>query len=178
MSKIGKMPINIGDASVEVKGNTVFYKGKHSEGSHQVPDFLTITLDDKLLKIDMPHLQKFRKKDWGLHRALLANKIAGANKPFEKKVQIIGLGYKVQLGGSKMTFSLGYSHKIELELPKTVSLNVDKSGQNLTFSCPDKELLGKTCDSVRSLRPPEPYKGTGIKLEDEVIRRKAGKTKS
>lgn len=178
MSKIGNKPIDINQTSVEVKGNTIFYKGKNSEGSHEIPDFLKATLDGKFLKIEMPNFKRYRKKDWGLHRALLANKILGASKLFEKKVQIVGLGYKVQLAGNKMTFSLGYSHKIDMDLPKSVALVVDKTGQNLIFSSSDKELLGQICDAVRSLRPPEPYKGTGIKLEGEVIIRKAGKTKS
>ena len=178
MSKIGKMPINIGDATIELKGNTVFYKGKNAEGSHVIPDFLSINLENKLLKIDMPHFKKHLKKDWGLHRALLSNKISGANNLFEKKILIVGLGFKVQLNDNNMIFSLGFSHKINLELPKAVFLQVDKSGQKLTFSSANKELLGLTCDTVRSLRPPEPYKGTGIRLENEVIIRKAGKTKS
>ena len=172
------MPINIGDAKVEIKGREISFKGKHSEGVHQLPLFLKASLEDKILKIDMPNFKSSRKKDWGLHRALLSNKISGSNVPFQKKVQITGLGYKVQLTGNQMTFSLGFSHKIDLALPKNVTLEVDKTGQKLTFSSPDKDLLGHTCDSVRSLRPTEPYKGTGIKLEGEIIIRKAGKTKS
>jgi len=99
-------------------------------------------------------------------------------KDFEKKVIITGLGFKVQMAGSKLNFSLGYSHKIDLELPKDIKLEVDKSGQNLLFKSAHKDKLGQFCDQVRSLRRVEPYKGTGIRFEDEIVIRKAGKTKS
>ena len=115
---------------------------------------------------------------WGLNRALLANNIQGCQQEFEKAVQINGLGFKAAVSGSKVVFSLGYSHKIDFELPKEVTLEVDKTGQKLMFRSSDKEMLGQVCSKVRALRPPEPYKGTGIKLESETIARKAGKTKA
>ena len=99
-----------------------------------------------------------------MHRALLANKIKGIQQDFEKIVQINGLGFKAAVSGSKVVFSLGYSHKIDFNLPKDVTLEVDKTGQRLVFRSPDKEQLGQVCSQVRALRPPEPYKGTGIKL--------------
>ncbi len=118
------------------------------------------------------------KRGWGLHRALLANEIYGAEVGFEKKIEINGLGYKASVSGSKVVFALGYSHKIDLNLPEGVTLEVDKSGQKLTFKGSNKELVGQVCSLVRSLRPPEPYKGTGVKLATETIRRKAGKAKA
>lgn len=96
----------------------------------------------------------------------------------KKKVRIVGLGYKAQLSGKKLNFSLGYSHKIEYNLPEGVDVAVDRTGQQLVFKATDKQLLGDVCDAVRSFRPPEPYKGTGIILEGEVVIRKAGKTKA
>lgn len=113
-----------------------------------------------------------------MHRALISNEIKGAAEDFVKVVQINGLGFKAALSGSKIVFSLGYSHKIEFDLPKEVALEIDKPGQKLTFKSADKELLGHVCSQIRALRPPEPYKGTGIKLLTEVLVRKAGKTKS
>jgi large subunit ribosomal protein L6 len=113
-----------------------------------------------------------------MHRALLANKVKGAETGFEKKIKIVGLGYKAQLAGKKLTFSLGYSHKIDYELPEGVDVKLDKTGQNLVFSSSNKLLLGDVCSHIRKLRPPEPYKGTGIIVGDEVIIRKAGKTKA
>ena len=121
--------------------------------------------------------QRRLKKFWGMHRALLANLIKGAGTKFEKKLEINGLGFKASLAGKQATFVLGYTHKIELAIPEGISLEIDKTGQKLTFKGSNKELLGQVCDTVRSFRVPEPYKGTGIKLEDERIIRKAGKAK-
>jgi large subunit ribosomal protein L6 len=115
---------------------------------------------------------------WGLHRALLANMIKGAETGFEQKMTIVGLGFKALLSGKKVTLTLGYTHKIDYELPEKVTLEVDKTGQMLTFRSSDKFILGNVCDAIRSFRPPEPYKGTGIIRAGEVVIRKAGKTKA
>jgi large subunit ribosomal protein L6 len=93
-------------------------------------------------------------------------------------MKIVGLGFKGQLAGKKLTFTLGYTHKIDLDLPEGVSVEIDKTGQLLTFKSHDKFVLGNVCDKVRSFREPEPYKGTGVMRIDEVITRKAGKTKA
>lgn len=181
MSKIGRKPIELKNASVEIKGQDVHYKGPKATGVYSLPNILTPVVEDGLLFIKASDAGK-KSKDlnrlWGLHRAILANKIKGADQGFEKKVEIIGLGFKAALSGSKITFSLGYSHKIDFDLPKEVVLEVDKSGQKLLFKSSDKELLGYVCSKVKSLRLPEPYKGTGIRVGDETILRKAGKTKS
>jgi large subunit ribosomal protein L6 len=181
MSKIGRKPIDIGSAKVEVKGHEVHYSGKKGSGTFILPSEMSAHLDGKKLalsfdKKDVPTAQANRI--WGLNRALLANKINGCQQEFEKVIQITGLGFKAAVSGTKVVFSLGFSHKIDFVLPKDVSLEVDKTGQRLTFRSPDKQLLGLTCSQVRALRPPEPYKGTGIKLETEIIARKAGKTKA
>lgn len=177
MSKIGKKPIDLNNAQIEIVGQEVRYKGKTTSGVYHLPEFIKAESDGKRLKLVLLGDSE-NKKFWGLHRALLANKIKGASELFDKKVQIVGLGFKAELMGSKIKFSLGFSHKIEIELPKIVSLEVDKSGQNLVFRSFDKEVLGQICADIRSLRPPEPYKGTGIRVGNEVIIRKAGKTKA
>ncbi|CDK30498.1 50S ribosomal protein L6 [Candidatus Babela massiliensis] len=177
MSKIGRKPIDIGNTQVEVKDNKVYYKGKLAEGIHELPEILVADLKDKNLYLT-PNPKKIVRDTnmfWGLHRALVANKIKGSDLGFEKVLRINGLGYKAVLTGSKIQFSLGYSHKIDFELPSEVKLEIDKSGQVLTFKSPHKDLLGQVCSNVRALRPPEPYKGTGIKYETEVILRKIGK---
>lgn len=186
MSKIGRKPIDIKDVNITVDGQKISYKGSNVSGVYELPEYIaTEVVDGKELYLtfskDVADDKRFvreHKKFWGLHRALLANYIYGAHKNFEKQLKINGLGFKVELTGTKMKFSLGYSHKIEMNLPQGVTLEVDKPGQLLTFKSHDKGLLGLICDKVRSLRPPEPYKGTGIKLMQEVIIRKAGKTKS
>jgi len=181
MSKIGRKPIKIGNIKVEIQKKEVHYKGARASGVYILPKELDAILEDGNLKIivasdvllDLTDLNRV----WGLNRALLANKIHGADYGFEKKMQIIGLGFKASLSGKKVVFSLGFSHKIEIDLPNDISLEIDKTGQLLTFKASEKETLGHICSKIRALRPPEPYKGTGIKWISEVIRRKAGKAK-
>ncbi len=178
MSKIGRMPITIKTAKVDVNGNNVTIKGPNAQFEHEVPSFLTVIVDNGVVRIE---LNDKNRRDgnqfWGLHRALLANKIKGAEQDFEKKITIVGLGYKAQMSGNKMTFSLGYTHKIDYEVPQGVKVDIDRTGQQLVVKCADKFILGNVCDAIRSFRPPEPYKGTGIIREGDVLIRKAGKTK-
>jgi len=180
MSKIGRKPITLGNVQVQVHNHTVTYKGKNASGTHELPDFIDAHVDGNRLTLNVA--EDLRDRDtsrvWGLHRALLANEIHGADVGFVKQLQINGLGFKAALSGIKVVFKLGYTDKIELPLPKEVSLEIDKTGQLLTFKSFDRMVLGEVCDKVRSFRVPEPYKGTGIKYSDEVIVRKAGKTKA
>lgn len=179
MSKIGRKPIPFTSAKVEVVGNKVLINGVKAKFEHELPDSLLVAIDGKTLVVSVKKdLTKTSKSLWGLHRALLANKIKGAEEGFVQNMKIVGLGYKGVLSGRKITFSLGYSHKVEFDLPDGVDVEIDRKGQMLTFKCPDKFILGNVCATVRSFRPPEPYKGTGIMREGEVIIRKAGKTKA
>ncbi|MCX5922246.1 MAG: 50S ribosomal protein L6 [Candidatus Dependentiae bacterium] len=185
MSKIGRKPIDIGDVKVEVKGQEIHYVGKKVSGVHVLPVELVAELNGKKLVITAAQdvkgahtAQREVNRVWGLNRALLFNKIKGSDVPFEKEMRINGLGFKAAVSGQNVVFTLGFSHKIDFELPKEVTLEVDKTGQKLIFRSSDKFLVGHVCSKVRALRPPEPYKGTGVKLANEVIARKAGKTKS
>ena len=178
MSKMGRKPIAFSSAKVEIKGNKVFIDGPNAKFTHELPQVILVALKDNLLSLTIKEDTRENRILWGLHRALLANKISGSEKNFEKKVKIVGLGYRARKEGQKLNFSLGYSHKIEYDLPKEIIVDIDKSGQNLIFKSADKLLLGNVCSDVRKFRPPEPYKGTGIILEGEIIIRKAGKTKA
>jgi len=178
MSKIGRKPIEIGNTQINITDNIVNYKGKLFSGLHELPDLLGVELKGKELYVTAKKMTKDTNRLWGLHRALLANKVKGADVGFEKVLRINGLGYKAALSGSKIQFSLGFSHKIDFTVPAEVKVEIDKSAQLMTFRSPHKDILGQVCSDIRALRPPEPYKGTGIKYETEVIRRKAGKTKS
>lgn len=184
MSKIGRKPIDIGAAAVEINGQEVHYKGKNNAGVYVLPLGFHPTVANAQLLISLDKAGKSHKmiqegnRLWGLHRALLANKISGAQKDFVKELDIVGLGFKAAATGPKVVFSLGYTHKIDFNLPKGVTLEVDKTGQKLIFKSFDRELLGQVCSDVRSMRPPEPYKGTGVKYKNETIARKAGKTKA
>ena len=178
MSKIGRKAIDISNVKIEIKGQDVHYNGPKNSGVHVLPEELTIQVNGNELLVVVKDPSQDANRVWGLHRALLANCITGASVGFEKNIQIEGLGYKAVLTGSKIVFSLGYSHKIDFELPKGVTLELDKTGQKLSFKSSDKALLGHVCSVIRALRPPEPYKGTGVRYATEVITRKAGKTKA
>lgn len=178
MSKIGRRPIEIGGVTVDIKGKEVHYKGKRSSGVYVLDESLLAELKGKELFVKPAIVNDDTNRLWGLHRALLNNRIKGADVGFKKQLRIVGLGYKAVLTGSNIQFSLGYSHKIDVGLPKNVTVEIDKTGQVLTFDSFDKDLLGQICSDIRALRPPEPYKGTGIQYSDEKILRKAGKAKA
>jgi len=181
MSKIGRKPIDISGLQVEVKGRDVHYKGANASGVHSLPEHLQAQVDENNLKlsiVDAFSRERFVNRDWGLHRSLLANTLLGATKGFERQLKINGLGFKAQVSGKKVVFTLGFSHKIDFELPDGVTMEVDRTGQSLTLKSPDKALVGHVASMIRALRPPEPYKGTGVKFVEEVILRKAGKAKA
>ena len=179
MSKIGRKPILISSAKVEIQGNTVTITGAKNKFVHEFPKELTVVLSEnkKNLLVNAQNDTRDSRVLWGLHRALLANKIKGVEEGFQTTIKIVGLGYKAQVSGRKMVFALGYSHKIEYIIPDGVDVEVDRSGQNLTVKSVDKFLVGNVCDAIRKLRLPEPYKGTGIFRKGESIIRKEGKTK-
>lgn len=179
MSKIGRQIISTVDVQVEIKGQEVQYKGPKAQGVYVLPEYLTATHEANELRLALTDAaDKEHSNFWGLHKALLANTIAGARQEFKVEVKIVGLGFKAELKGSNsMIFSLGYSHKINFDVPAGITITLDKTGQNITISSSDKFLAGDVAQKIRALRKPEPYKGTGICLATEVIRRKAGKTK-
>lgn len=178
MSKIGRKPIPFKTAKVEINGNVIKIDGGKSKFVHELPAGLVAKVDGKSLVLSAEENTRDARMVWGLHRALLANKVKGVETGFEQKVTIVGLGFKAQAAGKKMTFTLGYTHKIDYDLPDEVTVDIDKTGQNLVFKSADRFILGNVCDAVRSFRPPEPYKGKGVIVEGETIIRKAGKTKS
>lgn len=179
MSKIGRKPIVFSIAKVEVQGKKIVINGPKAVFEHELPEEVNAVVDGNRLSLEVENKNsKDVRMAWGLHRALLANKVIGAEVGFEEKMKIVGLGFKALLQGTKVVFTLGYTHKIEFDLPNGVSMEIDKTGQLLNLKSADKFVLGSTCDIIRSFRPPEPYKGTGIMRENEVIVRKAGKTKS
>ncbi len=178
MSKIGRRPIPVGDVSVDIKGNEIHYKGKFASGVYTLPTLLSASLEGKDLSIEAVENTRTVREMWGLHRALVSNKITGAHTPFEKQVKIVGLGYKAIAQGKNIEFSLGFSHKINFALPDGVTVDIDKPGQLLTLKSSDKELVGEVAGKMRKLKPVEPYKGTGVFVSTDVIVRKAGKAKS
>jgi large subunit ribosomal protein L6 len=184
MSKIGRKAIELGGVQVEIKGQEIRYKGSKDSGVRVLPQELVAKMDNGKLFIlaNESYAKKIARRDlnrvWGLERALVSNEIRGADKLFERKVIITGLGFKAIVSGKNLLFSLGYSHKIDFPLPEGVTVDIDKTGQLLTVKSTDKLTTGQVASDIRALRETEPYKGTGIKLEDDIIIRKAGKAKS
>lgn len=186
MSKIGRRPIVTDNVVIEIKGREIHFKGPKGSGVHVLPVSLAPRVDGKRLTLGLDQdasLSPKEKRDvnrvWGLHHALLQNKIHGAAREFEKKLKIVGLGFKAAIAGQRITFSLGYSHKIDFDLPADVTVTIDdKAGQSLTVKSSNPVKAGTIASKIRFLRLPESYKGTGIRGADEVVRRKAGKTKA
>lgn len=176
MSKIGRKAISLQGLNVTVDGQVVSYKGPKQSGTYVVPNCLSINVEGDILRLGLAKAgDRDNNNVWGLHRALLANQLQGAREEFSMDVVIVGLGFKGELKGDTIVFSLGYSHKIEFPIPKDVTVAIDKTGQNLTIKSCSKFLAGDVAQRICALRRPEPYKGTGVRLAKEVIHRKVGK---
>lgn len=183
MSKIGRKAIDISGVQVDIKGQEVHFKGAKSTGVHELPSDLKAEVVNQsiFLKPSTKNTTKDERalfRNWGLHRALLSNKIKGARQSFAIDVQINGLGYKAAQSGNKLVLTLGYSHKIDFDLPKNVTVSIDKTGQKLTFESPDNVILGMTVSRLKALKPTEPYKGTGVRRVDDIVLRKDSKKKA
>lgn len=177
MSKIGRRPIVLGSVRVEIKGQEISLNGKQGASTHLLPSSLKAEAQDgSLLIIPVQQQTDDVNREWGLHRALIANKVKGADTGFEKQVIIVGLGFKAIKAKDGLEFSLGFSHKVPFALPAGVTVDIDKTGQQLMVKSTDKELLGLICSRMCELRPVEPYKGTGVYRAGDHIRRKAGKS--
>ncbi|GIV34173.1 MAG: 50S ribosomal protein L6 [Chitinophagales bacterium] len=181
MSRIGKLPIKI-PQGVEVKveaGNRVVVKGPKGELSEKIHPDITVKIENGSIIVQRPTDQKRHKAMHGLYRSLINNMIIGVSKGYEKKLELVGVGYRAAAKGQNLELSVGYSHPVVVQLPKEIKVSAtQEKGQNplVTLQSIDKQLLGEVAAKIRSIRPPEPYKGKGIKYEGEYIRRKAGKT--
>lgn len=184
MSRIGKLPVSLPEkVSVEVlAGNVVKVKGPLGELSQKVDPVITVTVEDNEIKFTRPDDLPRSRSMHGLYRALVNNMVIGVSKGYEKKMELVGVGYRVEVKDQILVFALGFSHDIQLMLPKEISAEAPqvKKGENpvLILKSSDKQLLGQVAAKVRSFRKPEPYKGKGIRFAGEQLRRKAGKTAS
>ncbi len=176
MSRIGKMPIAIPDkVSIDIAdGNTVTVKGPKGTLSRTFPGQLNIQQKDGEVVVERPNDEKENRSLHGLARTLLNNMVTGVTTGFEKKLEINGVGYRAAKNGKVLNLTLGYSHPVEMTDPEGVETSVE--GNVITVSGIDKEKVGQYAAQIREKRPPEPYKGKGIKYSDETIRRKVGKT--
>lgn len=176
MSRIGKLPIAIPDGvQVSVDDRTVRVKGPKGELSHRVPAQISAALEDGHLVVARRNESRQSRALHGLNRSLIANMVEGVVSGFDKTLDIIGVGYRAELKGRNLTLSLGYSHPVIFQAPPDVDLEVT-GGTRITVRGIDKQLVGQVAAVIRSFKKPEPYKGKGIRYEDEQVRRKAGKT--
>lgn len=177
MSRIGRMPIAIpSGVTVDIaENNQVTVKGPKGTLERILPAEMEITKEGEEIKVSRPNDLKKMKSLHGLTRTLINNMIIGVTEGYEKKLEVNGVGYRAAKQGKKLVLSLGFSHPVEMEDPEGIEVAVD--GQNLIIvKGIDKEKVGQYAAEIREKRKPEPYKGKGIKYEDEVIRRKVGKT--
>lgn len=176
MSRIGKAPIPLPDkVSVNLDGLTVTVKGPKGELSRTLPRGVEIHQEGESLIVRPVDASRRSRERHGLCRTLVANMIQGVSQGFSRKLEIIGVGYRAQVQGKKLVVNAGYSHPVEMIAPDGVSYAVENNTL-VTVSGTDKELVGDVAAKIRGIRPPEPYKGKGIKYEGERILRKAGKT--
>jgi large subunit ribosomal protein L6 len=178
MSRVGKKPIPIPKGvKVALSAEEVVVKGPKGELRRVIPPELSVTLEEGQITIQPLEDNQKVKALFGLFRTLLANMVKGVSEGFERILEIQGVGYKAEVQGSQLVLNLGYSHPVPFQLPEGISAQVEKLTK-LILKGIDKDLLGLTAARIRRFRPPEPYKGKGIKYQEEKIRRKVGKTGS
>ena len=177
MSRVGQAIINIPNG-VEVKkvDNKFLVKGSKGELSAPLNDIVDVIINDKEIKVKLRDNNAKNKALWGTTRALINNAVRGVSVGFEKEMEIVGVGYRGALQGKKLTLNLGLSHPVEIEVPDYITIKMD-GNTKFIISSPDKQKLGEFAAMVRSKRPPEPFKGKGIRYADEYIIRKEGKKK-
>ena len=175
MSRIGKQPIPIPPGvKVQVDGSTVWAEGPKGKLAQPVPAGLTPRVADGTLVIDRGSEDRHVRALHGLARALVANMVTGVKDGFERKLEIVGIGYRAQMQGKSLQLALGYSHPVVFPLPDGITAEIDKQTA-ITLRGADKALLGQTAARLRALRKPDPYKGKGIRYAGETVRRKVGK---
>ncbi|MDP2656477.1 MAG: 50S ribosomal protein L6 [bacterium] len=176
MSRIGKQIISIpSGVQITHDGFVITVKGPKGQLTQKLHPHVSVSIDESTVQVNVADTEnKLDRSLWGLSQRLISNMVQGVTAGYEKKLEINGVGFKVALGGSGLNLSLGFSHPTTFVIPQGVTATVEKNV--VTFSSIDKQLLGETAAQLRRLKPPEVYKGKGIKYSEEVIRRKAGKT--
>ncbi|MCK4739598.1 MAG: 50S ribosomal protein L6 [Deltaproteobacteria bacterium] len=175
MSRIGKQPISVpSGVTVKVDGATVSVKGKNGELSIVARQEINVAIDGDVVNVTRKNDSRTARALHGLTRSLVNNMVVGVSEGFTKKLEIVGVGYKAIVKGEILNLTLGFSNPIDYKLPKGIKAVVDKQTL-IDLSGADKQLVGQVAAEVRSFRPPEPYKGKGIKYVGEIIKRKAGK---
>lgn len=176
MSRIGKLPVAIPDGvTVALKGNHIAVKGPRGELSRTLPADMSVKQEQGQVIVERPSDETRHKSLHGLARTLVQNMVVGVTQGFRKQLEITGVGYKAEVKPWGLQLALGFSHTIEYKSPTGITLTAPVPTQ-VVIEGADKEMVGQVAAELRSLRPPEPYKGKGIRYSDEIVRRKAGKT--
>jgi large subunit ribosomal protein L6 len=177
MSRVGKMPVKIPEkVKVSVDGSLVKVEGPKGKMSFPFNPRVSIAVDKGEVRVERPDESRIAKGLHGLTRTLVKNAVEGVVKGYARNLEISGVGFKAEVKGKDVHFTLGFSHPVVFKLPDGITAEVDAKQTKLTVRGVDKHLLGLTAAKIRALRPPEPYKGKGIKYAEEIVRRKEGKT--
>lgn len=175
MSRIGKLPIPIpGGVTVDI-ADSITVKGPKGSLSQKMVDLVSVVIEDNQVVVSRKDDSKPSRANHGLMRALLNNMVVGVSQGFEKKLQIIGVGYRADVKGKKLVMNLGYSHPIEFDIPEGIEIAVDKQN-NVSVKGADKQQVGQVAAIIRGYRKPDHYKGKGVRYADEHVRIKAGKS--
>lgn len=176
MSRIGKAPVNLPKGvTVDIKGSHVTVKGPKGTLSQTMPPEMKVEVDDGVARVERPSDMRHHRSLHGLTRALLNNMVLGVSEGFSKTLLIEGVGYRAEMKGKTLVLNVGYSHPVEFEPQGNIAFEVENRGKLVRVSGIDKQLVGEMAARIRKTRPPEPYKGKGIRYSDEFVRRKAGK---
>lgn len=174
MSRVGKVPVEIPEkVDLEIKGQKVKVKGPNGELERSFPREVELKKKDGEVTVEPKGNSKQARSSYGTTRAHIKNMIKGVTEGWSKELEMVGTGYRAKASGNKLTLTIGYSHPVEIEAPEGIGFDVKKT--EITVSGADKEKVGQIAAEIRAVRPPEPYKGKGIKYKDEVIMRKPGK---
>lgn len=176
MSRIGKLPIKVpSNVQVEINKQVIQISGPHGKLFRKISDLILIEKQENLIIVTKADNTRIANQLYGLTRTLINNMVIGVSQKFERTLQLQGVGYRAQISGKNLILNLGYSHPISIEIPVGIDIKVEKNvGINITGF--DKELVGQLAATIRSKRPPEPYKGKGILYKNEIIKRKVGKS--
>jgi large subunit ribosomal protein L6 len=176
VSRIGRLPVEVpGSVEVKIKGTNVRIKGPKGELQHTFPASMDIEFKDNQIEVKRPSDERTHRALHGMTRALINNMVIGVSTGFEKILEINGVGYRAELNGKDLVLNVGYSHPVIIEPPQGIEFDVDMKVRQIKVMGYDKQVVGHVAANIRKVRPPEPYKGKGIKYLDEKIRRKAGK---
>lgn len=176
MSRIGKMPIELPQGvKVDIKGLDVTVTGNKGKLTQSFRPEMSIKVEDGVLMVERPSDSRQHRAFHGLTRALLNNMVVGVSQGFSRRLEIEGVGYRAEMKGKTLVLNVGYSHPVEIEPPQDVQFEVENRGKLIIVTGIDKQVVGEISAKIRKVRPPEPYKGKGIRYEGEYVRRKAGK---